>query len=59
MPTVTVEIVDDPGPPRPAASDAVFAAVAAATWNAITDAEGVRPETWPARGATAARVLAR
>ena len=59
MPTVTVEIVDDPGPSRPAASDAVFAAVAAATWNAITDAEGVRPETWPARGATAARVLAR
>lgn len=59
MPAVTVEILDDPGAPRPAASDAVFAAVAAATWNALTDAEGVRPETWPARDSVAARALGR
>ena len=32
----TSTIVDDPGPPRRASSDAVFAAVAAATWNALT-----------------------
>ena len=59
MPVVTVEIVDDAGAPRPAASDAVFAAVAAATWNALADAEGVRPETWPARHTAAARTLGR
>ena len=27
----------------------MFAAVAAATWNAITAYEGTRPEVWPAR----------
>ena len=56
---VEVEIVDDPGAPRPAASDAVFAAVAAATWNAIGAYEAVRPEAWPARTTAAARALAR
>jgi aerobic-type carbon monoxide dehydrogenase small subunit (CoxS/CutS family) len=59
MPSVDVTIVDQPGPPRPAASDAVFAAVAAATWNAIAAAEGTRPEAWPARDTRAARALRR
>ena len=35
-PRIDVEIVDDDGPPLPRASDAVFAAVAAAAWNAIS-----------------------
>ncbi len=59
MPDVRVDILDQPGPPLPSASDAVFAAVAAATWNAITRAEGVRPATWPARDTRAARALRR
>ncbi len=56
-PPIHVEIVDDPGAPRARASDAVFAAVAAATWNALTDAEGTRPAAFPARGTRAARAL--
>jgi aerobic-type carbon monoxide dehydrogenase small subunit (CoxS/CutS family) len=48
MPHVDVEILDDHGPPL-AASDAAFAAVAAATWNAVAHATGERPETFPAR----------
>ncbi len=56
-PPIHVDIVDDPGAPRGRASDAVFAAVAAATWNAVTRAEGTRPETFPARGTRAARAL--
>jgi aerobic-type carbon monoxide dehydrogenase small subunit (CoxS/CutS family) len=47
MPSVDVTIVDDPGAPRAAASDAVFAAVAAATWNAAAAAKSVRPTTFP------------
>jgi aerobic-type carbon monoxide dehydrogenase small subunit (CoxS/CutS family) len=58
-PPVVVEVIDDPGPPRARASDAVFAAVAAATWNAVTAAEGTRLEAFPARGARAARALRR
>jgi CO/xanthine dehydrogenase Mo-binding subunit len=58
-PPIHVTIVDDPLPPQPRASDAVFAAVAAATWNAITEFEGVRPEVWPARETAAARALRR
>ena len=34
MPPVSITVLDDPGPPRARASDAVFAAVAAAAWNA-------------------------
>ena len=49
MPPVEVTVSDDPGPPRAAASDAVFAAVAAATWNALTAATGTRPTMFPAR----------
>jgi CO/xanthine dehydrogenase Mo-binding subunit len=48
MPGVDITIVDDPGGPRARASDAVFASVAAATWNAITAASGVRPTRFPA-----------
>jgi aerobic-type carbon monoxide dehydrogenase small subunit (CoxS/CutS family) len=58
-PPIDVTVVDDPGPPLPEASDSVFAAVAAATWNAIARAEGTRPETWPARDTRAARALRR
>ena len=49
MPSVDVTIVDDPGAPRAAASDAVFAAVAAATWNAVAAATGERPTRFPVR----------
>jgi aerobic-type carbon monoxide dehydrogenase small subunit (CoxS/CutS family) len=58
-PLISVTVVDDAGPPRARASDAVFAAVAAATWNAITVAEGARPETFPGLGTRAARQLRR
>jgi hypothetical protein len=58
-PPIDVTILDDPLPPQARASDAVFAAVAAATWNAITDFEGTRPEVWPARATAAARALRR
>jgi exosome complex RNA-binding protein Rrp42 (RNase PH superfamily) len=59
MPHVDVTILDADGPPRPAASDAVFAAVASAAWNAITRTESVRPEIWPATDTRAARALRR
>jgi aerobic-type carbon monoxide dehydrogenase small subunit (CoxS/CutS family) len=58
-PPIDIEILDDPGPPLERASDAVFAAVAAATWNALADAEGARPESFPAKGTRAARLLRR
>jgi xanthine dehydrogenase small subunit len=58
-PPIDVTIVDDAGAPQPRSSDAVFAAVAAAAWNAITRAEGARPEAFPARGTRAARRLRR
>jgi xanthine dehydrogenase small subunit len=58
-PPIEVTIVDEPGPPRERSSDAVFAAVAAAAWNAITLAEGARPEWFPARETRAARRLRR
>jgi CO/xanthine dehydrogenase Mo-binding subunit len=58
-PRITVTIVDDPGPPLARASDAVFAAVAAATWNALARADGARPEAFPALGTRAARRLRR
>jgi hypothetical protein len=59
-PAIDVSVVsDDGGEPCPRASDAVFAAVAAAAWNAVTRAEGARPESFPARGTRAARRLRR
>jgi xanthine dehydrogenase small subunit len=59
LPPVTVTVVDDPGPPLGRAADAVFAAVAAATWNAVAAAEGVRPTVFPATATRAARSLRR
>ena len=59
LPPVTVTVVDDPGPPLARACDAVFAAVAAAAWNAIAVAEGTRPTTFPATATRAARSLRR
>ena len=37
----------------------VFAAVAAAAWNAVSDADGVRPDAFPARATRAAAALRR
>lgn len=59
LPPVTVTIVDDPGPPLARAADAVFAAVAAAAWNALAAADGTRPVMLPARDSRAARSLRR
>jgi CO/xanthine dehydrogenase Mo-binding subunit len=59
MPPVQVEIVDDAGAPRPRASDAVFAATAAAAWNALAAVEGTRPESFPARTTRASRAVRR
>ncbi len=42
-PPITVTFTDDPAPARARSTDAVFAAVAAATWNALG-----RPATFPA-----------
>jgi len=58
-PVIDVAVVADDGAPRPRSSDAVFAAVAAAAWNAVTRAEGARPEAFPARGTRTARRLRR
>jgi aerobic-type carbon monoxide dehydrogenase small subunit (CoxS/CutS family) len=54
VPQIDVTIVDDPREPLPRASDAVFAAVAAATWIAL----GL-PPSWPAREHPVARRLRR
>jgi xanthine dehydrogenase small subunit len=59
MPPVSVTIIDEAGPPLARASDAVFAAVAAAAWNALTRSEGLRPDTFPARNTRASRLLRR
>ena len=59
MPPVEITVVPDDRGPLAASSDAVFAAVAAATWNALTRAEGTRPDTFPARQTRAARRLRR
>jgi hypothetical protein len=58
-PPIAVEILDDAGPPLARASDAVFAAVAAATWNAVAAFDGDRPARFPARETAAARRLRR
>ena len=55
VPPIDVEILDDDRPPLARSSDAVFAAVAAATWNAVSRAEGLRPDTFPARATRGAR----
>jgi CO/xanthine dehydrogenase Mo-binding subunit len=58
-PPIDVEVLDDPGAPFAHASDAVFSAVAAATWNAVSDADGTRPVTFPARETRASSALRR
>jgi xanthine dehydrogenase small subunit len=58
-PPIDVEIVDDAGPALAHSSDAVFAAVAAALWNALTVWSGARPDRFPARDTPAARRLRR
>lgn len=58
-PPIDVTIADDAGAPCPRASDAAFAAVAAATWNALAAAEGSRPEFFPARSTRASALLRR
>ncbi len=58
MPQVHIEIVNEDGPAL-AAGDAVFSAVLAATWNAVTAFEGSRPTVFPMRGTTTARPLRR
>ena len=59
MPPVEVVLVDDDREPLAGASDAAFAAVAAAVWNALTRVEGTRPDTFPARQTRTARLLRR
>jgi len=59
MPPVEITLVSDAREPLAGSSDAVFAAVAAAAWNALTRAEGTRPDTFPARQTRAARRLRR
>jgi xanthine dehydrogenase small subunit len=59
VPPILVEVVPDAGPALPGAGDAAFAAVAAATWLALADADGVLPPTWPARGTRAGQALRR
>lgn len=58
-PPIRIRILDDPGPPLGRSSDAVFAAVAAATWNALAQNPAERPESFPAMGTPAARMLRR
>ncbi len=59
MPPVDIVVVDDDREPLAASSDAVFAAVAAAAWNALARAEGTRPDTFPARETRTSRLLRR
>lgn len=58
MPTVEITIVEDDRDAC-AAGDAVFAAVAAATWNAVTKFSGERPVIFPMRDSAAGRPLRR
>ena len=57
MPPVEITVVPDDHEPLAASSDAVFAAVAAAAWNALTRADGTRPDPFPARQTRPARLL--
>lgn len=58
MPPVEVEVVPGAGPALGGGSDAVFAAVAAALWNALART-GARPEQFPALETPLARRLRR
>ena len=59
MPPVDIVLIADDREPLAGSSDAVFAAVAAATWNALARVEGTRPDTFPARETRASRLLRR
>jgi len=59
IPEIEISIVDEAGPPLGRSSDAVFAAVAAAAWDALLLADGSRPATFPARETRTARILRR
>ena len=59
IPEIEVIIVDEAGPPLARSSDAVFAAVAGAAWDALLRSEGSRPSTFPARETRTARILRR
>jgi hypothetical protein len=58
MPAVDIEVLEDDREPC-AVSDAVFAATAAACWNALARAEGTRPSVFPARDTRAAQPMRR
>lgn len=59
MPRVGITLLDEPGPPLPLASDAVFAATASATWNALALMTGARPESFPALDTPTSRLARR
>jgi aerobic-type carbon monoxide dehydrogenase small subunit (CoxS/CutS family) len=59
VPPIDVAIVADAHAPRARASEAVFAAVGAATWNALACADGARPTAFPARETRTGRALRR
>ena len=58
MPEVDIEFVDDDRSAR-ACSDAVFAATAAALWNAVARSDEERPHQFPALDSRASRALRR
>lgn len=59
VPAIDVTILDEPGPSLQRSSDAVFAAVAAATWNAVSRVDGVRPVQFPALASRTSKLLRR
>lgn len=59
IPPVEVMILDELGPPLARSSDAVFAAVAAATWNAVSRDERTRPDQFPALSTRTSKRLRR
>jgi len=59
VPSIDVTIIADAGPARAGASDAAFAAVAAAAWNALARVDGVRSEVFPASATRTSRRLRR
>jgi xanthine dehydrogenase small subunit len=59
VPPILVELAADDGPALAGAGDAAYAAVAAATWLALAEAEGGLPAAWPARGTRAGQALRR
>ena len=58
MPMIEIVFLDDPREARNS-SDAVFAATAAALWNALARLEGVRPAQFPALDTRTSRLIRR